>query len=652
MSVRQVSTAPRLGGRASWVPAPLPALVALLTVVVLELMRSSGPLIDYAFARTGVLGATGAGLVTYLAPGLVLALLLAATRRHPGRTLLGGVGLLAAMRLVSQALDGVPKFSLGLATVAVGIAVLVVAVSLLAARPSGSRAAASALVVGAGGGVGLQLALGTWDAYWRPGLLGWAVSVVVVLVLLVSAHAAVRQDATLPGTPVRRLWTLGPLLALLLVALANPPFAASQAGLPLAVAGPAHGGGLLVAGWVVSRGTRVTGVVAAVALVASTAAVMGLGGRFAGDGLLVLVAVLVAQVAAALCLAHALRPRRGSTASMVPDRAGLLEVRLVGVAALAGLGAILPPMLYQVAYEVPLGFPNEWVLVVAAGLLGLASLGAPPGRTGLPAPLALVTAAGVVLLAGTAIAVSAALTLSPDRDLRAAGERPTVMVWNIHYAVDSTGALDPEAIARAVERHDPDVVLLNEISSGWVLGGGMDVGTWLSQRLDRPIAFAPAADRQFGSAVLSAWEMTDTRVHRLPKGKGSQDRSAVSARVQLAGQPLHVVSVQLQNKAADAPTRVLQGRALLEAIRGMGPVVVGGDLNANPGTDAAELLLGAGLTSAVDTVGDRDALTYPATEPEQRLDWVLGRGVRFVEADVLEQEISADHLPILVTLRR
>jgi endonuclease/exonuclease/phosphatase family metal-dependent hydrolase len=650
MTVRHVATSLRDGDRSSWAPAPLPALVAVLTAVVLELMRSSGPLIDHAFARTGVPGATGAGLVTYLAPGLVLALLLGSTRRHPGRTLLVGVGLLVLMRLVAQAVDGLPKFFVGLATVSLGIAVLVVAVSLLAARPCGGRGAASALAAGAGAGVGLQLALGTWDAYWRSGLLGWTVSTALVLALVVSAYATAREPGSPAGTPVRRLWALGPVLALLLMVLANPPFAAAQAGLPLAVAGPVHGGGLLVAAWVVSRATRLPGVVTAVALVAATAALMGLGGRFTGDGLLVLLAVLVAQVAAALGLAQALRPARDSGPPPAREPARAVQPWLAGVAALAGLGAILPPMLYQVAYEIPLGFPNEWILVGAAGVLGLASLGAPPGRDAEPAARPLLPAAVVVVLAGSAVSAAGALTLSSDRAHGADGDA-RVMVWNIHYAVGSTGALDPEAIARTVERYDPDVVLLNEISSGWVLAGGMDVGTWLSQRLDRQLAFAPAADRQFGSAVLSPWEMADVRVHPLPQGEGSQGRSAVSARVRLGGRPTDVVSVQLQNKAANAPTRVMQGQALLEAIQDMDAVVVGGDLNANPGTEAVELLLGEGLTSAVDAVGDREALTYPATDPEQRIDWVLGRGVRFLEADVLEQETAADHLPILVTVR-
>jgi endonuclease/exonuclease/phosphatase family metal-dependent hydrolase len=428
--------------------------------------------------------------------------------------------------------------------------------------------------------------------------------------------------------------------------LAHPGYAASQAGVPLALAGPLLALGLVLAAAIVARGTRVRGAVPLVLLVGTLALATFLGGRFAGAGLVVLLALLVGQVALALGLAAALEPPPHE-AMEATDR---LPWRLAGTATLVGLGAILPPMLYQVDYEIPLGFPNQLVLVAAAALVGLGAVRRSPGpaRVARSCVVPTVAAAVAMVVLGAVVAVAGAVGTRAD-DAPAAGNR-VVMFWNIHYAVDSAGALDPESVARTIERYDPDVVVLNEISYGWILGGGMDLGTWLSQRLDRPLVFAPAADRQFGPAVLSRWPMEAVEVHALPQGEGSQDRSAVSAQVHLGGRQVHVASVQLQNKAANAPTRVLQAEALLDALAGRSPLVVAGDLNANPGTDAIDVLTGAGLVSAVDEIGDPDALTYPATDPEQRLDWVLGRGITFEEAEVLESETSADHLPILVTV--
>jgi endonuclease/exonuclease/phosphatase family metal-dependent hydrolase len=625
--------------------AALSGLVAVLTLLCLELMRSSGPLIDYAFAEAKMLGALGAGLVTYAAPGLLLLLLLVLVGRQPALALLVGTLVVGGLRLTVQALSAEPKFYLGLVTVAMTLAVLTTAVRVLAARPGGGNLAAYAVAVGVAGGVGLQLVLGTWDAYWRRSALGWTVSFVVVGSMVALAVLASRGPGILPTARPRRVWALGPLLALLLMMLAHPGFAASQAGVPLAVAGPLHALGLIAAAALAARDTRLPRPAPVLLLPASVALVLTLGDRFPGDGVVVLLALLVAQVTAVLALAAALAPAPAPAATTEP-----LPRNLAGTATLVGLGAILPPMLYQVDYEIPLGFPNELVLVAAGALLGLAALRRRVDTALAPRPLAQppVVVASAAVLVGAAVAAGAALTNRAD-EAPTTGNR-VVMSWNIHYAVNVSGALDPETVARTIERYDPDVVLLNEVSYGWILGGGMDLGTWLSQRLDRPLAFAPAADRQFGSAVLSRWPMDDVEVHELPQGEGSQRRSAVSAQVYVGGRRLEVVSVQLQNKAANAQTRVLQVETMLEALDGRSPLLVAGDLNANPGTDAIGALTGAGLVSAIDEFGDDTALTYPATSPEQRLDWVLGREVTFEEAEVLEAATAADHLPILVTV--
>jgi endonuclease/exonuclease/phosphatase (EEP) superfamily protein YafD len=78
--------------------------------------------------------------------------------------------------------------------------------------------------------------------------------------------------------------------------------------------------------------------------------------------------------------------------------------------------------------------------------------------------------------------------------------------------------------------------------------------------------------------------------------------------------------------------------------------VIGGDLNAVPGTTEIAKLTDAGWVSAVDAVGDPTALTSPSSRPTSRIDWVFGRGVTFREAQVLTQVQTSDHLPVVVTL--
>src|SRR5450756_22129 len=178
-------------------PSPcraLTVLVAVLTLTTLELVRSSGPLLDMAFSQ-GVVSAAGAALATYALPGLLaLALVLAARRTGPLAPLVVGTLLLAAARLVVQGLEAGLRFGVGLATVALAIAVLTLAVGALAGRAGGQRTAA-AVATGLAGAVGLQLVLATWDAYWRHDMLGWAVTALLAGALVAGALAVRREAA-------------------------------------------------------------------------------------------------------------------------------------------------------------------------------------------------------------------------------------------------------------------------------------------------------------------------------------------------------------------------------------------------------------------------------------------------------------------------
>ncbi|NLF06038.1 MAG: endonuclease, partial [Actinomycetales bacterium] len=129
-------------------------LLSVLVAIAGEALLASGALLDLQL-REGAIPAAIAALATYVLPGVVVAVLVLATRKRPlGRTVLVGVGLLVLARLVAQVLVELPRWTLGLATVAIAVAVLVLAVALTAAgggdREEGARDAASGLVLGLG----------------------------------------------------------------------------------------------------------------------------------------------------------------------------------------------------------------------------------------------------------------------------------------------------------------------------------------------------------------------------------------------------------------------------------------------------------------------------------------------------------------------
>lgn len=658
-------------------------LVAVLTALTVELTRAAGPSLDRVFAA-GVGPAALTALGTYAGAGLVAAMLLALARDRAGgptaRTVLVGTAVLAVVRLAAQGLEGDLRLAAVLVGAATAVATLTLAVAHVAGshaagqehQLSGARHAATGLVLGAGLAVGVQLPLGSWDAVWRHGPLGWGVALALAGLALAAAAGLVRwekaghdgADHAAPEGPVtttvgrpRRLWALGLFVSLCSTALANPAFVAAQSGvalgevgLVLVLASTLGVWGMLRPPW--SSAARV--VDASVLLVGATASWLVTGPA-------ALVAAALALAAAGPVLAGALSTHRTAPAGVV---------RTCLATAATGLAVIVPVLVYMVDYDVPLGVDNALAPIAATALLAGSGLhrrtpGArrPTSEAGRPAADPVRARVSSVrflvlpalVLAAVGLGPSTTSSTGPAVPARAAQDQLTLVSWNLHYGVSPSGSVDLEQLAATIEAQDPDVVALQEVSRGWVLGGGADMATWLARRLDMTVRFAPAADQQFGNAVLARSELTDVEVHALPYGAGPQQRSALATTVTTAdGSTVRVTSVHLQHREQNTPTRLDQLGVLLAAepvgAGTDGPSVLAGDLNATPGSPELELLAQAGWTSAVDEAGDPEALTSPSIDPVERIDWVLGRSVTFEDAQVLTSPRTSDHLPLVVRL--
>jgi endonuclease/exonuclease/phosphatase family metal-dependent hydrolase len=642
-------------------PLSLLALVALLTVASLELIRSSGPLLTMAF-EVSVTVVAVAAVAVYSGIGVfVLALLRATPGSHSRAALATGVGVLTAARLVVQGLDGWVRFGVGLAAVALAVAVLILGVDAVAGYRLGGPAAAAAMACGAAAGVGIQLALGTWDAYWRHSSIGWGVTGVLLAPMVACALAVWRGTAPPSAPTARRGWVVGPALAVTVMMLANAGFASTQSEVRLVVAGPIAAVGWLLAAALASLAARGEAgsspryrqamSVAALALAAAVAGVLW------ANGPAVLVLLVVAQVGLVAVLARALQPTGPSGREASPS-----PVRAAGRASIVGLGTILPLLIFQLDYDIPLGFPNELVIVAAAAVLTAAvplrrgegpvvgrDTGRDRGRARASRPLAgLLVLGGAVVLTGTAIAVARTASTDPPAAASPPTGPVTLVSWNLHFGVDPDGDVDLEQIARSIEEQDPSVITLQEVSRGWVMAAGTDMATWLAERLEMRMVFSPAADRRFGNAILTDLGMENVTRLELPYGEGPQNRSAISGDLIVADGPVRVTSVHLQSSDSTA-TRFVQVDTLLEAEGGAPRAVIAGDFNAEPGGPEIDRMIAAGLVSAQDVAGDPSEMTSTSTDPRRRIDWVFGRGVTFTDARVLGGALSSDHLPLVVT---
>ncbi|XVQ13895.1 endonuclease/exonuclease/phosphatase family protein [Spirillospora sp. CA-255316] len=623
-------------------PARL-ALIAITVAVLAQTLRSALPQYDHFADTAGTAVAGVVVLAVYLA-GLAGPLIRRAA--GPRGLLLAGVGGLLAVRLLAQALT--PQTWLAFAGTAIGM----IAVGALyeGARGLSGVGFATATVAGLSADGAVRMAFATWDASWRSGIGPWLACLLFVGLGAAALYRELSSGAVAPpGISWRDAFgaaAFGPFLALQVLVLSSPAFVASAGWLSLTAAHVVIvvGQGLALA--FLASGLAVRAVPGGVCVLGGTLLGVGAGaiaGTYAVAGVEVVPVVIAGQVLSAWLLAVACRaPLR---------RAGVGgPVQRIDVGAATGgllIGLIL--VSYQVSALEPLPFPNNLLPGLAGILLGaLAAIAAARGGP-LPAraPLRALTAgaAALVLLLGTAIFTVA----GPDGEAKAAPAdgRIRVVSYNIHDAVGPSGRLDPEAIAATIEAQRADVVLLQEAGRGSLLSGTTDVGVWLSRRLGMKLLWGPAADGQFGNAILTSLPVERSGTGRMPKGDWSQIRGYVWARVRVGGQSLDVWSTHLEGGADQTAERGREIAALLRAWGGAPRTVIAGDFNAGPGSaEIARMLDGTELRSAAPS-GDPS----PTTGEGRRVDWIFGTDdLMFGDYDVPRSSAS-DHYPVAVTVQ-
>ncbi|MEU6749418.1 endonuclease/exonuclease/phosphatase family protein, partial [Spirillospora sp. NPDC046719] len=263
------------------------------------------------------------------------------------------------------------------------------------------------------------------------------------------------------------------------------------------------------------------------------------------------------------------------------------------------------------------------------------------------APLRALTggAAALALLLGTVVFTVAA----PDGTAKA-GPVPgqvRLLSYNIEDAINQKGRLDPEGVARTIEGQRAQVVLLQEASRGSLLSGTADLGVWLSRRLGMKLIWGPAADGQFGNAILTSLPVRSSGTGRMQKGDWSQIRGYVWARLAVGGSTMDVWSTRLQGGDGQSEERSREVAALLRAWGGAPRTVIGGDFGAGPGSPEV-----TGMTDGTDL---RNAAlggdASPTSVDGDRTDYVFGSdGVMFTDYDVPRSGASG-HYPVAVTLR-
>ncbi|MFC4913925.1 endonuclease/exonuclease/phosphatase family protein [Actinomadura gamaensis] len=516
-----------------------------------------------------------------------------------------------------------------------------------AAKARDARPVAHGFVAGLAVSGVLHAALGGIDLVWRDGAWPWLVLLAELAAFATTLfakplriHVSEQGGRGFDGEGARGgrvWWVLGPALLLWGLYTGSTSHAqASAHGAVWAAAVVATGAVLSVA--VAERPAFWTRhpVVPAVVLVLSA---FGFAlGRATVDGVhgVSPAWTLVAQVAGQLALAGCLGWAARSSAPDRPTRRGLAT-------ATGFLVFVVLFFAYYSAYD--LGVPNRWVPVAAAVAVAAISF----VRTDRPEEgrqwIVLAAAAVSALLVSLTASWPGAPSWTP-----APGDGLRVAAYNLRMGFGMNGTMTAGKQAEALRSLRPHVVLLSEVDRGWFLNGGRDQLRLVSDRLGLKPLWAPAGDEVWGDALLTNLPVVSVRNHVLVPG-GPTGAEALEVGVRWRGRT--VVFIATHTQPPDGWTDLGQAAQLAQLARSVAsrgvPVVLGGDLNMQPGDRAFQVLQGAGLNDAFASV--RPFRTYPARpNPTDQLDHILttpGFGAR--DATKLAVPYS-DHLPVAVTL--
>src|SRR6185503_11596955 len=331
------------------------------------------------------------------------------------------------------------------------------------------------------------------------------------------------------------------------------------------------------------------------------------------------------------------------------------------LAAAALLGAPLRPSRSPAAVVVALSF--GWVIFVGAAFgyyafwayapalyaaLGLAVLGAliaPPASVHLDRLLAIATA--VIAIAGPAAAWFNTPAAPSPKDASATFR---LMTYNIHQGFDAGQIPSLDVLVDTIARESPDVVCLQEVVRGWMIDEQQDTLSYLAERLGMQYVWLPNIGDLYGNAVLSRYAMSDVK------------RVAYAREPSIRHQPRGVLFVKTANitigcthldELSDGSiVRQEQVRTIIREMESTSPLIIAGDLNAQPGDIEIQLLNQWGLDDLGAGAGD----TTTGDDPQKRIDYVWGRGVVGAQAhtvsgaNLIDAKKASDHRPLIVNI--
>jgi len=632
-------------------------LIAITVMFGFQTLRVLVPGLTWILGDRIGLGAVelgGIALVIFACSFLAGTLLKKLTARWTIVFTAGGLGLL---RLVMQLWWGEPLFNLVLAGLGTMLFVLFIPVLLEISRSQGRRALnfyAIGFLLGLITDTAMNGAFFTYDMVWRNEPLPIVLTVLLVLILWVVLYQkkylyTFDDDIPVALSGSRRFsWiALGPFIFIQLVIFQNIarlttltdwtlPLSFAYILLTQIIA-------LVVVIWWLKK--QPSGQWLAVIMAGVVLIIISFFTNQAGAWINAL-EILIGQVSLSILF----------TVLVTGACKQVTDTKAKGISVPHGLGMIVLVILllgYYAVYQITLPYSNTVLELAATIILTISALFASISHERVVVRMNRVWLVPVLAALFLILPLAGILMWQQPKVVEGNGFPIKVMTYNLHNGFDTKGYLGMEELAQIIEKNDPDIVALQEISRGWLISGRVDMMTWLSQRLKMPYVFGPTADPYWGSAILSRYPIIEHETFDLPPRDLFILRGFTIAQIDIGGNtPLQVIATHYHHLEEDSEIRVLQSRELVKYLDSNTSTVLMGDFNAQPDAPEVRLLIDSGLVDAAASASSSPSNTFHADDAYERIDYIwVSKDIKI--RDVFVQDTTAsDHLPVIAVIEK
>lgn len=225
-----------------------------------------------------------------------------------------------------------------------------------------------------------------------------------------------------------------------------------------------------------------------------------------------------------------------------------------------------------------------------------------------------------------------------------------VLSYNIHHGANKDEVLKVDEVGEFLKSLEADLIGLQEVDSLCNRSAKTDQMKEWAKVTGMHAAFArhfPYDGGSYGLGILSAFPLSDIRNDRITSNPVKGEKRSLALLSALATLPNgNKVRFATVHFALDQPTRMIQAKEVLEFLKEVDdiPVILTGDMNAEPDNEAIRL-----LQTAFSITDKRLSNTFPVYNASKKIDYIMVSNKSLVsvkESKVFVEVNHSDHLPL------